>query len=102
MVSTAPYQRGALGLGKGNGVALVPVSDGRFTYETRDASQSQPISRAAAERLGITTSVGHHYGPGEQLGSTPVTLVSAEYPNYIAHLLLARPFISTSTHEHTR
>lgn len=102
MVSTAPYQRGAVAFAKAHGVALATVTEGRFTYETRDASQSQPISRAAAKRLGITTFVGHHYGPGEQHGSTSVTLVSAEYPNYIADLLLARPSISTRTTEPSR
>jgi hypothetical protein len=94
MISTAPYQRGALEFAKKHGIALVTVTEGRFTFQMRSADPTTPpaISRdEAAERFGIPTFVGHHYGPGDQPDSTQVTLVSPEDPDYISELLLGVP-----------
>ena len=96
MVSTVPYQTGVVAFAKAHSIALVTVTEGRFVYETRDVLPVPQISREeAAERFGLPTLVGHYYGPGDEPGFTRVWLLSpdsAEYPRYVAELLLARPF----------
>jgi hypothetical protein len=95
MVSTAPYQAGALAFAKAHGIALVTVTEGRFIYETRDALPTPQMSREeAAARFGLPTFVGHYYGSGDEPGSTRVWLMSpdnAEYPRNVAELLLGHP-----------
>lgn len=52
-------------------------------------SERQAMSRQqAADQLGLPEFVGHAYGPAGQPASTSVTLVSAEYPSYVAEALL--------------
>jgi hypothetical protein len=95
MVSTAPYQTGAVIFAKAHGIALVTVTEGRFVYETRDALPVSQTSREeAAERFSPPTFVGHYYGPGDEPGFTRVWLLSpdsADYPRHVAELLLGRP-----------
>jgi hypothetical protein len=95
MVSTAPYQTGAVKFAKAHGIALVTVTEGRFVYETRDVLPVPQMSREeAADRFGLPAFVGHYYGPGDEPGFTQVWLLSpdrAEYPRRIAKLLLGRP-----------
>jgi len=92
MISTAPYQKGAVEFAKTHGVALVTVTEGQFTFETKDRLPSPAMSREeAAERFNVPMFVGHHYGAGGEPGSTSVTLVSPEHPEYVAELLLGVP-----------
>ncbi len=92
MISTAPYQRGAVKFAKTHGVALVTVTEGRFTFETKDRFPSPAMSREeAAERFNLPMFVGHHYGAGSKPGSTRVTMMSPEHPEYVAELLLGVP-----------
>ena len=97
MVSTAPYQRGAVAFAKVHGIALATVTEGRFTYETRgrrpgQLAQEQPLSREeAAQRYGAPTFVAHSYAPGAEPGSTRVTLLSPDDPEYVAEELLDVP-----------
>jgi hypothetical protein len=95
MVSTAPYQRGALLFAIEHGIALVTVTEGRFLYEARDALGIPKMSREeAAERFGVPTFVGHYYGLGDEPGSIRSWLLSPEYleyPRYVADFLLGRP-----------
>lgn len=91
MVSTAPFQRGALDFAKQHGIALVTVTEGRFLYETRGKDQLAAISPEQADSLGIARLAGHVYGPGTEPGSTSVTLVATDYPDHIAELLLGAP-----------
>jgi Restriction endonuclease len=92
MISTAPYQSGAVDFAKTHGIALITVTEGRFTFASRNRIPSPPMSREeAAERYDIPTFVGHHYGVGSEPGSTAVTLMSPEYPEYVAELLLGCP-----------
>lgn len=85
MVATAPYQSGALEYAKTHGIALVTVTEGRFTYETKAAQGVPPMTREQAKaRLGLPVFVGHAYSAGSEEGSTNVTLLSPEYPEYIA------------------
>jgi hypothetical protein len=92
IVSTSPPQRGALEWASKSGIAIVTVTEGRFTYETRTRGQSEPFSRAEArELLGLPDFVGHSYESGATPGSVVVTLVSKDRPGYIRESLLGVP-----------
>jgi hypothetical protein len=89
MIATAPYQRGALEYAKQHGIALATVTEGRFTFETKSVGEPPKMSRQqATDRFGLPVFVGHAYQPGEEPTSTRVTLLSTEYPNYVAEALL--------------
>lgn len=88
MIATAPYQSGALHYAKTHGIALATVTEGRFTYETKSVYDAPPMSREQArDRFGLPDFVGHAYEPGDEPGSTRVTLLSTGYPEYIAETL---------------
>jgi hypothetical protein len=88
MISTAPYQRGALDYAKAHGIALVTITEGRFIFETRGAVQPPPLTRGqAADLYGLPTFVAHAYGPGDMPGSTSVRLLSTEHPSAVAEAL---------------
>jgi hypothetical protein len=89
LVSTAPFQAGALRFAVTHGIALVTVTEGRFTYETRAAVQPPPLTREQArDDFGLPTFVGHGYSTGDERGSISVMLMSPEYPEYLAEHLL--------------
>ncbi len=74
MIATAPFQRGAIEFAKAHGIALVLVSEGRFTFETRAAEPRPVMSRQEAqERYGLPTFVGVGIGPGSDGGGTTFT-----------------------------
>ena len=95
MISTAPYQIGAVKFAKAHGVALVTVTEGLFTFETRAMLPTSAISREeAAERFKVPTFVGHYCGPGGTPDPTRVWRLSPEdrgYRQYVAEFLLGRP-----------
>jgi hypothetical protein len=92
MISTAPYQRGAVDFAMTHGIALATVTEGRFMFETRAAESSQPMSRAEAfEQFGVPTYVGHCYEPGSAPGSISTTLLSPQYPHNIVKMLTGQP-----------
>jgi hypothetical protein len=95
MISTAPYQIGAVKFAKVHGVALVTVTEGRFTFETRDRLPGSAMSREeAAEQFNVPTFVGNYYGPGSTPDSIRPWRLSPEdrgYPQYVAEFLLGRP-----------
>lgn len=92
VVSTSNFQKGALEFAKEHGIALVEVTEGRFTYHTRSATDTAPMTREeAADRFGLPTFVGHCYGPADTPGSTLITVISTEHPDYICQLLLGIP-----------
>lgn len=89
LVSSAPFQQGALQFALVHGIALVTVTEGRFTYQTRTAAPLAPLSREqAAQSFGLPTFVGHAYSAGRQPGSIGVALISPEYPEHLAKHLL--------------
>lgn len=91
LVSTAPFQTGALDFALTHGIALVTVTEGRFTYETKAASKTPaPTREQARERFGIPVFVGHGYSNGDDPGSVGVTVMSPEYPEYLVKHLLPR------------
>jgi hypothetical protein len=76
MVSTAPYQRGALKYAKSHGMALATVTEGRFTYETRSAEPMWPLSPEEARyRLGLPEFVAYAFLPGATPLSTRSVLL---------------------------
>jgi hypothetical protein len=88
MIATAPYQSGAVEYAKTHGIALATVTEGRFTFETRSADAAPAISRKqAADRFGLPQFVGHAYLRGDEPTATRITLLSTEYPDYVAEAL---------------
>jgi hypothetical protein len=82
MISTAPYQRGALEYAKAHGIALATITEGRFAYETRSVADAPTMTREqAATRLGLPHFIGHAYqaaiAPDRRgcCSSTPATRV---------------------------
>jgi hypothetical protein len=91
LISTAPFQRGAVEFALTHGIALVTVTEGRFLYETKSASASQALTRAeAGDRFGVPAFVGHAYSSGRTEGWTSMTLLSPNYPEHLAKHLLAQ------------
>jgi hypothetical protein len=95
MVSTSPYQIGAVEFAKVHGIALVTVTEGRFVFDTRDALPVPHVSGAeAGELFGQPSFVAHYHGPVDEPDATQVWLMSPdddEYPSHVAELLLGRP-----------
>lgn len=95
LVSTAPFQRGAVNFALTHGIALANITEGRFLYETRDAGGGHEISRAeAASRFGLPTFVSHAYVPADPpnwLQVRQLSLGSEDCPGYVADFLLGRP-----------
>jgi hypothetical protein len=84
MISTAPFQRGAINFAKAHGIALVMVSEGRFSFETRAAVPRPPMSREQAlERYGIPAFIGVCFGPADDPGSTVITRIDPDDINRI-------------------
>lgn len=89
MIATAPYQRGALDYAKAHGIALATVTEGRFGFVTRSREVPPVMSRdEAASRYGLPTFVGHAYQAGGDPGTTSVTLLSVDDPEYVLETLL--------------
>lgn len=79
MIATAPFQRGAIEFAKTHGIALVMVSEGRFTFETRAAEPPPVMSREEAQdRYGLPTFVAVCFGPGAAPGSTTITTIDPD------------------------
>jgi hypothetical protein len=95
VVSTAPFQRGALNYAIAHGIALVKVTEGRFTFETGGVAPPPAPSRLEAAKLGVPTFVGYCYGSGDQPGSVAVTLVTEEAES-AARLLLGLESVASS------
>lgn len=84
MFATAHYQRGALEFAMAHGIALVSVTEGRFTFETRAVDSQPSLSREEALELGVPVFVGHWYGAGDSPGSIAVSTISPEDPDEMA------------------
>lgn len=92
MISTAPFQSGALKFAMSHGIALATVTEGRFTFETKSASGAPDLTRGEAQqRFGLPPFVGHAYTPGREPGVISVHLIGADRPDYIASTLLGAP-----------
>jgi hypothetical protein len=92
MIATAPFQRGAIDFAKTYGIALVMVSEGRFTFETRAATPKPVMSREEArEKYGIPTFVAVCPGPGDEPRSTSITTIDPDDSQRIQKLLFGVP-----------
>lgn len=87
VVSTAHFQRGALRYASSHGIALVHVTEGRFTFETRSAGPLEPPSPTEAAAMGLPPFVAHCYTAGERGTRTVVS----DHPEWAAALLLGAP-----------
>ena len=77
MVSTAPYQTGAVAFARAHGIALLTVTEGRYTFETKSTTSAPVITRQEAwDRFGLPTFAAHLYTPGETPSSTRVQRVT--------------------------
>jgi hypothetical protein len=88
LVSTAPFQRGAIRFAGVHGIALISVTEGRLTYETRSVSPTPVLSAEQAAALGIPRIVGHLFEATNDT-TTTVTLVEAEQPQRLREALIA-------------
>jgi hypothetical protein len=91
LISTAPFQRGAINFAKTHGIALVMVSEGRLDFETRGASPQPQMSRQQAEARGLPTFVGVCFGPGDKPGSTTISTFDPDDGSRIQKLLFGVP-----------
>jgi len=95
LISTAPFQKGALTFAKTHGIALVKVTEGRFTYETKAAGEQSYMSREEAEaRLGIPAFVGISIERGDD-GSTQMGAISYRDAQWFAKSILGVDVISS-------
>lgn len=83
--STAPFQRGAIEFATTHGIALVKVTEGRFTFITRGSPTSEAIGRARARQMGIPDLVGHSYVMDD--GVVTVGTVTGDLTHAAKHLL---------------
>ncbi len=92
LISTARFQRGAIEFAQTHGIALVYVTEGRFTFETRAATPVPYLSREeAAEAYGIPTFVGVYIGPGRDADGIMLAIVGEDDPASVCELLLGQP-----------
>lgn len=60
MIAAGPYQRGAVAYARAHGIALVTVTEGRFTFETKSLGARTAMTRQeAAERFGLPAFVAY-------------------------------------------
>ena len=71
IVSTAPFQQGALNFAAAHGIALVQVTEGQFLF-LRKAADMPAASRAEARSFGIPDFVGLELSEGETPGAIGV------------------------------
>jgi hypothetical protein len=92
LISTSPFQRGAINFAKVRGIALVTVTEGRFTYATRAATDLHSLSRIeAAELFGLPTFVGIYCQSGADAEGLMDVVVGSDDPRQVQELLLAVP-----------
>ena len=91
MISTAPFQQGAITFAKTHGIALVMVSEGHLGFETRDASPQAPMSKQQAEARGLPMFVGVCFGQGGEPGSTTISTFDPDDSSRIQKLLSGVP-----------
>jgi hypothetical protein len=87
LVATAPLQQGAIGYAKTHGIALVLVTEGRFTFETKDAGERPTLSREQADVFGIPPLVGECFGPTDTGSGVRITSVSPNRPDLVREAL---------------
>lgn len=70
MVSTAPFQSGAVEFARQHGIALAVVTEGRFVFETKSFGTRPEMSREQArQRFGLPDFVAYMFVPDDALGA---------------------------------
>jgi hypothetical protein len=89
MISTAPYQRGALKYAMAHGIALATITEGRFVFEMRSAQASTAMTRhEAQERYGLPAFIAHAFHADDDPNAVAITLLTAEDPEAVTRALL--------------
>lgn len=92
LVTTSHFQRGAIEFAKKHGIALVTVTEGRFTIEVRAATKPPALSREdAAKFYGLPTFTGVYIGPAESPESDMMAIVGPDSPDRVQELVLCVP-----------
>jgi len=91
LVSTSHFQRGAIKYAETNGIALVYITEGRFTVETfalETPGATPAMTRdEATQHYGLPPLVGVYVGPIGN-GRAGIAVVSPDDSNRVAELLL--------------
>ena len=85
IIATAPFQKGAMTYAATHGIALVKITEGRFTFIRRSADPLPPASVQEAREMGIPDFVGINYQQNED-GGVACTVIT-ERPDYALELL---------------
>ncbi|MCZ4120257.1 restriction endonuclease [Streptomyces sp. H39-S7] len=92
MVSTAPYQSGAVAFARAHGIALLTVTEGRYTFETKSADGRPALTREQAlDHFGLPAFAAHLYTAGETPTTTLVQLVTPAEPAALQEWLRKDP-----------
>ena len=84
IIATAPFQKGAMTYAATHGIALVKVTEGRFTFVRRSTEPMPAISVEDAREMGIPDFVGINYRKNDNgVSCTVIT----EQPDYALELL---------------
>jgi hypothetical protein len=90
LVSTAPFQRGAVNFAVAHGIALMTLTEGRFKIEVRSRERPPAPSREEAlDWYGLPTFVAEAFAAGEQPRSIRVWELSPSRPDWLRDWLLA-------------
>lgn len=90
MVARSGYQSGALDYASVHGIALISVTEGRFTIERRSAEHLSVVSRDYARALGVHDFVAHSLSQQPD-GAVHVSLIDPEYDRSVEDAYLYRP-----------
>jgi hypothetical protein len=89
MVSTAPYQCGAVDYAKIHGIALARVTEGRYMFETKTAGPTVAMSREEARiRFGLPTFAAVVFGAADTPDATLMSALTTREPAAVAEELL--------------
>jgi hypothetical protein len=92
MVSTAAFQSGAIAFATTHRIALVRMTEGRYTFETRALTKPPPMTREQARALlGLPTFVGIHIWLDDTRSSASTTVIDTGDAGSIQRLLLDVP-----------
>jgi hypothetical protein len=88
ILATAPFQRGAIKFAMTHGIALVEVTEGRYSIKTASADTEPAMSREeAAREYGLPTFVGFRV---REISETSIgySIVSTDHVDYLVPVLL--------------
>lgn len=89
LVSTSPFQSGAVTFANTHGIALLTMTEGRHTFETKGQAPGPELTREqAASRFGLPTYVAYGYLFNSETRSISITPLTPEDHEEVAELLL--------------